>query len=184
VTSQVVETILERSFARQLSQIVVDFIPGTEESADPRERDYQLALLRWREEHITSSAARRLKRWTDEGHDAFAVFQSVQDHVVEAGRAHLDRVLLEHFSAAVARCATPELATVLDRLCDLYAVSTIHEQRGWFLEHGRMTPARAKAFTQAIGRLCFELRPDAERLVDAFGIPDVLLGAPIATAAR
>jgi hypothetical protein len=33
--------------------------------------------------------------------------------------------------------------------------------------------------TRTVNRLCGELRPDAAELVDAFGIPDELLGAPI-----
>jgi acyl-CoA oxidase len=42
-----------------------------------------------------------------------------------------------------------------------------------------MTSQRSKAFTRALGQLCFDLRPKAEALVDAFGIPDVMLAAPI-----
>jgi acyl-CoA oxidase len=44
-----------------------------------------------------------------------------------------------------------------------------------------MTAPRSKAITKAVNRLCAELRPNAEVLVDAFAIPDEVLGAPIAT---
>jgi acyl-CoA oxidase len=181
VAGQVVETLLERVFARKISQVLVDAIPGREEPADPLERDYQLRLFRWREEHIVSGAARRLKRWVDDGHDPFVVFQSVQDHVLGAAHAHVARLILESFDAAVKRCEDPGTARVLDRLCDLYAAENIEADRGWFQDHGRMTSQRSKAFTAAVGRLCHELRPHAGDLVDAFGIPDELLAAPIAT---
>ena len=52
--------------------------------------------------------------------------------------------------------------------------------RAWFLEHSRLTPARAKAVTATVNALCGELRPHADLLVEAFGIPDVVLAAPIA----
>jgi acyl-CoA oxidase len=179
LAGQVVETVIERVFARKIGQVLVDAIPSREESADPLDRAYQLDLFRWREEHIVSSAARRLKRWVDQGYDAFSVFQSVQDHVLAASRAHIDRIILEAFDEAIKRVEDPDLAPVLDQVCNLYAVSNIDADRGWFQDHGRMTSQRSKAFTRALGQLCFDLRPKAEALVDAFGIPDVMLAAPI-----
>jgi acyl-CoA oxidase len=179
LAGQVVETVIERVFARKIGQVLVDAIPTREEAADPLDRAYQLDLFRWREEHIVSSAARRLKRWVDQGYDAFSVFQSVQDHVLSAARAHIDRIILEAFDEGIKRVEDPELAAVLDQLCNLYAVANIEADRGWFQDHGRMTSGRSKAFTRAVGQLCFDLRPKAEALVDAFGIPDVMLAAPI-----
>lgn len=44
-----------------------------------------------------------------------------------------------------------------------------------------MSGSKAKAIRGAVNDLCDEVRPQAEALVNAFGIPDALLGAPIAT---
>ncbi len=68
---------------------------------------------------------------------------------------------------------------MLDRLCDLHALSTIEADRGWFLEHGRITPARSKQVTAAVNGLCAQLRPHAQELVDAFGIPAEWLGTEL-----
>jgi acyl-CoA oxidase len=68
---------------------------------------------------------------------------------------------------------------VLDRLCDLYALWNVERDRGWFQEHGRLTSPRSKAIGRTINRLCAEIRPQAAALVDAFGIPDAVLAAPI-----
>jgi acyl-CoA oxidase len=73
---------------------------------------------------------------------------------------------------------------VLASLRDLHALSLIERERGWFLEHGRLSASRTKAITAEINRLCAELRPRAEMLVDAWGIPDELLRAPIALGAE
>lgn len=54
----------------------------------------------------------------------------------------------EAFVRAVNRCEDGALAVTLDRLCDLYALHEIERDRGWFLEHGRLTGARSKAITK------------------------------------
>ena len=44
-----------------------------------------------------------------------------------------------------------------------------------------MRPAqRAKSVIGAVNELCIELRPHARTLVDAFGVPDAAIAAPIA----
>src|SRR5262249_21696274 len=103
-----------------------------------------------------------------------------QDHVLEAARAHVDRLILEAFVDAVERCeeGTP-LRETLEQLCDLYALSTIEAERGWYFEHSRMTAPQSKAITRAVNRLCSELREQSLPFVDAFAIPESLLG-PIA----
>ena len=60
----------------------------------------------------------------------------------------------------------------------------VEQERAWFLEHGRLTPARAKAVTATVNALCQELRPHARDLVDAFGLNDEWLAAPIALGAE
>jgi acyl-CoA oxidase len=108
------------------------------------------------------------------------VFNAAQDHVLTAARAHVDRVVVEAFVAVIDRCEDPELRKLLDLVCDLHVLSHLERDRAWFLEHSRLTPARAKAVTAAVNALCGELRPHAEMLIDAFGIPDAVLAAPIA----
>jgi acyl-CoA oxidase len=179
VASQVVETVLERLFARKLAQVISDAVPSADERRNLLDRDYQLDLFSWREGHIVASVANRFKRGLSEGYDPFEVFRAVQDHAVNAARAHVDRLILESFARAIASCEDAELAGPLGRLCDLYALSNLEDDRGFFEEHGRLTSARCKAITREVNRLCDELRGEAGLLVDAFGIPDAVLAAPI-----
>jgi acyl-CoA oxidase len=182
VADQTIDTIVEKSLARQLVGAIADVIPGIDDTPrDVRERDYQIELLRWREEHIIGGVARRLKRGMDSGMGPFEVFGACQDHVVAAAHAHVERVVLEAFARAVDACPDTALKVTLDRLCDLFALSTIEADRGWFLEHGRMSAQRSKRITREVNALCSELREEAGALVDAFGIPDAVIAAPIAT---
>jgi acyl-CoA oxidase len=179
VAEQAVETVAERLFARKIAQVIADVVPGRDETGDLLDRESQLELFRWREGHITASIAQRFKRGLDEGYDPFEVFRAVQNHAVNAARAHTERLLLEAFTAAVEASEEGPIKDALGRMCDLYALYAIEQDRGYLQEHGRLTGPRCKAVTREVNRLCDEVRGDAEALVDAFGIPDQVLRAPI-----
>ena len=180
VADRVVETVVERTAARKLIQTLIDAVPGREEDTDLRERGWHLAMFEWREEHVIDGVARRIRAGIGAGHDPFDVFNAAQDHVLLAAQVHIERVVLEHFVAAVDRAEDPALAKLLDDVCDLYALSVIESGKAWFLEHGRLSAPRAKQVTAVVNDLCRELRPQARLLVDAFDIPDAAIGAPIA----
>ena len=176
IASQVIERFVERSAARELwGRIWDDITPSSEEDDDLNKREYQLALFAWREDHVLSSAARRLKGGIDEGYDAFDVFNACQDHVLVAARSHIDRRILECFNAGVEACPDEDSRKVLDRVCDLYALSVIEQYRGWYQEHGRISSTRSKAVIRNVNALCEELRPHAEDLVTALRVPDCVL---------
>ncbi len=180
LAGQVWETVVERSAAREILQrLGDDLVPGRERDEDLLDRDYHLGLFRWREDHMLSGVARRLRRGIDGGGDAFDVFNDCQDHVLATARAHVEREVLEAFVRAIERCEDQELRAVLERLCDLHALANLEADRAWLQEHGRISSTRAKALTRTVNRLCAEIRPIAGDLVDAFGIPDELLAAPI-----
>ena len=150
--------------------------PGRATEGDLLSRETQCELIRWRQEHILSGAARRLKGGIDSGAEPFEVLVDCQDHVVAAARAWVDLVVLEAFAAGVERCEDPGLRAVLDRLCSLFALSRIEADRGWFQEHGKLSSPRSKAVIKAVNALCGELREHASLLVEAFGVPENVLG--------
>jgi acyl-CoA oxidase len=75
----------------------------------------------------------------------------------------------------VERCDYPALKAVLDRLCSLHALHRLEAERGWYQEHGRLTPQRSKAVIRHVNALCAQVRDDAELLVDAFAVPEPAL---------
>lgn len=180
VTDQVVETVVERTAARRLLRNLRSAVPGRDDDADLHDRRWQQGLLAWREEHVVSAVARRLKSMMDDGVDPFEAFNACQDHVLLAAQAHIDRVVTDAFVLEVESCDDPQVAALLDQLCDLHVLSHIEAERGWYLEHGRLSASRTKAVTAAINELCRQLRPHARLLVDGFGVPEACIGAPIA----
>ncbi|QBI53239.1 acyl-CoA dehydrogenase family protein [Streptomonospora litoralis] len=181
---QFLGAVIERTAARSLIERLVSAAPGRGDESDLYDRGWQLELLEDREKHVLDGLARRLRRAGSSGSEAFDAFNDAQDHVLAAGRAHMERVVLEAFVAAIDRCTDQETRRLLDRVCDLFVLSAVEEDRAWFLEHERLTATRAKTVTQQVNRLCAELRPHAEALVDTFGFPDEWLAAPIALGAE
>jgi acyl-CoA oxidase len=179
VAGQVVETVVERLFARKIVQVIADAIPTGEERANLLDREHQLELFRWREGHIVASVANRFRRGLSEGYDPFEVFRAVQDHAANAARAHMDTVALEAFASAIEGCEDHGARDALSLLCDLYALSNVEADKGFYQEHGRLASPRCKQITREVNRLCNEVRLCAGDLVDAFGIPDAILRAPI-----
>src|SRR3989440_8774168 len=175
VADQVVGAVLERTAVRGMAQWIADAVPRKEEDTNLLDREYHTYLFAWREKHVLEAAARRLRKLMAKDADAFAAFNAVQDHLLLAARAHVERVILEHFKAAIDRCDDAETKSLLDQVCDLHVLASLERDRAWFLEHGQLSASRAKAVITNVNRLCRDLRPRARLLVDAFGIPEELL---------
>jgi acyl-CoA oxidase len=177
VAGQLIDTVAERTAVREvLGRLADELLPGRDDEGDLLERETQLELFKWRQEHVLSGVARRLKRGIDDGADPFTTLVDAQDHVVAAARAWVDLVVLEAFAAAVERCEDESTREVLDKVCSLYALSRIEAERGWYQEHGRLSSPRSKSVLRAVNTLCAELRPHAGDLVEAFAVPEQWLG--------
>ncbi|GAA1896783.1 acyl-CoA dehydrogenase [Lapillicoccus jejuensis] len=177
----VTEALLERTSTKSLVRRLIAAAPSRDTDAAGGSglgRGRQLELFADRERHLLEGVARRLQRAL-RADDQFAVFNDAQDHLVAAARAHVDRVVLEAFAAGVEACTDPAARALLGTVCDLYALSTIEANRGWYLEHERLTPVHSKQVVAAVNVLCGQLRPHARDLVDGFGIPDAWLGTEL-----
>nr|WP_237439854.1 acyl-CoA dehydrogenase [Amycolatopsis rubida] len=172
VAEQLVDTVKERSAAWK----VLERLTESDDASVLFDREWQQRLFEDREEHVLSGVANRLRSAAS---DPFGVFNSVQDHVLLAGRVHVDRLVLDAFARALDTCSDPAAKALLERVCDLYALSTIEADRAWFLEHGRISASRSKAVTAAVNALCGVLRPHARTLVDGFAVPEQFLDAPM-----
>ena len=182
VAGLAVETVVERTSAHKLLERIKDVLPGGRDDSWDQEAglldpEYQLAMFRWREEHILSGVARRLKRGMDSGMDTVEVFSQVQDHVIAAGRAHVERLVLEAFvDEDRGHGRQRQQGRAEHALRPLRALH--HRGRpGWWMEHGRLSSTRSKAISREVSSLCRQLRPIAEDLVDGFGIPPEMLHA-------
>jgi len=182
VAGLAVDTVLEKTNVHKLLERIKDVLPGGDDGWDQeaglRDPEYQLAMYRYREDHMLGGVARRLKRGIDDDMNPGEVFSRVQDHVIGAARAHVERLVLEAFIEKTRAFPDGDVKVALNLLVDLHALSGIENDRAWFMEHGRLTSTRSKAITREVGDLCRKIRPICGDLVDGFGVPDEMLRAP------
>ena len=164
---------MKRTAAETIMQTILDTRQDNEEEGSLFNRGTQVKMFEDREEYLLTTVARRLQGKSKEM-SAFDAFNAVQDHVLHAATAHIDRVVLEAFVAGIDSCEDDEARKVLNMVCDLYALSVLEEDRAWFVEHRFLSTERAKAVTRGVNERCRNLRPYAEVLVDGFGIPEQL----------
>lgn len=167
----VVDTVKERTAAAQLIQRLIDARKRDDDPASLLDRGTQLSMFEDREQHVLETAARRLQRAAKASDDeAFAIFNNAQDHVIRCARVHVDRIVLEAFTAAIAR-TSDDAADLLREVCTLYALSVIEDDLAWFQGHKRLSTQRAKQVTGLLNAQCAKLRPQLPALIDALACP-------------
>ncbi|MEM6317681.1 MAG: acyl-CoA dehydrogenase, partial [Bacteroidota bacterium] len=144
--------------------------------------DFHLAAFRYRENYLTYSVGQRLRGLIKSGMNAYDAFLRCQTQLLALANAFVEVKVLEQFVAGVEQAPNQAIKETLRSLCQLYALHTIEGHKGWYLENGYMDGVKTKAIRRMIDSLCKDIRADAKDLVNAYGIPDTLLAAPIAIA--
>ena len=140
---------------------------------------FHLEALQYRTRRLTFSAAMRLKDYIKKGMPASQAFLKVQTHLLELGKAYSAQLSYEVYTDFVNTIADEKLKPLFSKMGTLFALSDIHNNASWYLEHGYISPNKSKAIRQRVERICSELRPHVDVLVDGFGIPEHCLSASI-----
>ncbi len=144
------------------------------------DEQFHLQAFIHREKTILASAAQRIKKLVDSGLESYDAFNVVQHQMIDVAQAYLERIVLEQFQAAIKTIQDEKSKVVLTKLNQLYALSQLEKNKGWYLEDGYMEAVKTKAIRKMVNQLCWDIRPDAVALVNAFDIPESCLAAPIA----
>jgi len=155
---------------------VRDVKPITFGGAPTKPSDY-LDLLAWREERLVATLGARLRHRIGNGMDSAVAFGEVQNHAIRAARAHVEHLVADRFVSVVNDMAGGPERDALSSLCNLHALTTLEADIGWFMEHSKLSATAARELRNIIGELCADVRGVARPLVDAFAIPDAVLGA-------
>jgi len=142
--------------------------------------EFHLQAFIHREKAILASAARRIKKLVDGGLEPYDAFNVVQHQMIDVAQAYLERVVLEQFQLAIKTVEDQKTKEILTKLNHLYALSQLEKNKAWYLEDGYMEAVKTKAIRKIVNQLCWDIRPDAVSLVNAFDIPESCLAAPIA----
>ncbi|MFE5706039.1 acyl-CoA dehydrogenase [Rhodococcus koreensis] len=171
------DVVKKRTAAQQIIQTILDTRQDNEEDGSLFNRGTQLTMFEDREQYLLSTAARRLQGAQKREENPFDAFNFVQDHVLHAAQAHIDRIVLEAFVAGIDECEDDAARDLLSDVCDLYALSVIEEDKAWFMEHRQLSVERSKAVQRGINERCRSLRPHAQTLIEGLGVPEALLGS-------
>jgi acyl-CoA oxidase len=170
---------------RSLTQAISDFGSVARSVGQLRDTQVQRELLTDRVETMVAEIGGRLRDARSmSAADAAALFNSQQNALIEAARAHGELLQWEAFTRALESEASSPNRQVLTWLRDLFGLELIEKHLAWYLIHGRLSPKRAQAVTSYIDRLIARLRPHAVDLVNAFGHSPAHVRAPIASGAE
>jgi acyl-CoA oxidase len=143
------------------------------------DHEFHLSAFYYREQTILVSLVQRMRRLIGQRMDPYDAFLRCQTHMMELANAYVEHFILKQFVDIVESKATVNTMSLLSKMCSLFALATIEEHKGWYLENGYLESPKTKAIRRMVDRLCKELRTDADVLVDAFAIPESCLMAPM-----
>ncbi|WP_300079931.1 acyl-CoA dehydrogenase [Propioniciclava sp.] len=165
-------SVLERTTARSVIDRLV--LSARNLGGDPmRKRGWHVQLFEDREAHVVEGLAKRMRAaGKAPAENAFAAVNACQEHMLNAARAHTDRVVLEAFIEGIEETRDPYIRSILNQVCDLFALATLEEHRAWYMEHDRFDGNRSREISQAVDDLIVELRPVVLELVGGLGVPE------------
>ncbi|MCR6689015.1 acyl-CoA dehydrogenase [Cellulomonas sp.] len=167
------------------AQTLADVGDARRSAGQLRDEATQRELLTDRVEVMVAELAAALRPASKLPADQAAALVNAHQHeLVEAARAHAERVLWEAFTRGVHAATDPGTQQVLTWLRDLFGLTLVERHLAWYLVNGRLSAGRARTVSSYIDRLLVRLRPHAQDLVDAFGYGPEHLRAPIASGAE
>ncbi|GAA2492405.1 acyl-CoA dehydrogenase [Nocardia seriolae] len=170
------DVVRERSGVRQMIQRLRDRGDETVDEGDLSRRSVQLQLLADREDYLVRTAAYRLRARAKET-GPFEAFNNAQDHILAAGAAHIERMVLEAFIDGIAEIADPEARALANTVGDLFVYWSLEQNQAWYIMHRFMSVERAKAVRRGVNELVDRLRPQALTLIEGLGVPEGMLRA-------
>jgi len=123
-----------------------------------------------------------------------------QDNIQAFAKAYADRIVAEAFLETIQENtgkgdefkdhprgpsplsinASADLEPMLKSLFHLHLLARIEADLSWFLIKGLLSEKTGNQVLEVNRRLCNDIAPHALNLIDAFGLPDEVLAAPIA----
>jgi len=171
-----------RYLGSRLSNTFAEFNPvyrrntSLEHLMDP---DFHSHAFRYREKKLLITLSQRKQDYLKKRINPHDAFLKCQSHMVELAKAYVERLVYRNFIQKIDEQNESPEKRVLQKVCDLYALSVIEENKGWFLESDYMDGSKTKAIRRLVTKLCADLKPEAVALVKSWGIPEELVGAEI-----
>lgn len=181
VAKQVGSTAYHRTGLRSVAQAFADVSDERKSANFFKDPANQRELLADRVNAMVAEVAGNLRSAGKDKARTAAKFNENQDLLIQAARAHAELLRWEAFTRALEKTKDENTREVLTWLRDVFALTVVEDDLGWYLAHGRLSMQRARTLPEYINRLLARLRPHAQDLVDAFGYTQEHLRAEIAS---
>jgi len=141
--------------------------------------NFQLHSFKYRKEKLLFSIVQRMRSYLKKQINAYDAYLKCQNHMLKLADAYAELIILESFQEGIQKVKDQAIQNHLIRMRNLFALSALEKDKGWFLENDYFVGAKSKAIRRVINKLCQEVRADANAYVDAFAIPSALVNAEI-----
>ncbi len=173
-----------RFMAGRLSTSVTELNPiiiRNTNSEHLQSREFHLSAFEYRNQKLVFTVVQRMRNYIKKRITPYQAYLRCQNHMLTMAEAYVEKFILEKFHEKIDSVKDKAVKEVLTKLCNLYALHTIEQHKGWYLENDYVSGAKTKAIRRIVNKLCQELRPDVLSLVESFNIPQELLGAQISS---
>jgi acyl-CoA oxidase len=145
-------------------------------AADLLDAQTWLSLAIARETSLRTGLKTRLERAHRVSSDSCALWNDLLPLAREVAEAEAWRLVVERYVEAVR--AHPDQSE-LAALCGLYVLDEVMRHTGQYLLDEVLTPEQVRILPDLVNQLCERILPAAHVLVDAFEVPEHLVGAQI-----
>ncbi len=182
VAERAEDSLYQRSGIRRVIQQVTDVGSDRRSAAWLKDTEVQRSLFTDRVRTQIAEVADALRPVAKKSQAEQAqVFNENQYDLIKAAKSHAQLLQWESFTDALERIEDENTRQIMTWVRDLFALSTIEQDLGWFIEYGHISQQRARALRQYTNRLAARLRPHAQDLVDSFGFTQNHLRMDITT---
>lgn len=170
-----------KSGFKKLLQKITDLgVPSIRRKKMLNER-YQEKMAKKRVDVAIAKYAGRINAASKKGPQAaFDAFNKAQNELIGVAHAYGEYLQLLEFNRNLAKINDVPTREAVTKLRNLFALGLLDKYSTWFLVNGYLSSGRVKEITRISNRLLGEIRPYALDLVEAFGLTDEMLRAPIA----
>ncbi|MDI1227651.1 MAG: acyl-CoA dehydrogenase family protein [bacterium] len=167
---------LAKGAAMQVKRLFAKFNSesGKTEQSHFLDASFQNKIFAARERAMMYALSTKLAKIAKAESPAVAANKCQNDMLAYAD-AYAERLMLQKFVKAVKAQQDPEVRAVLKDVCDLFAVHAMRENGLWYVENGLMKPQTTTALRRLERELTEKIRPHAQMLADAFGVPPAML---------
>ncbi|XP_070533525.1 peroxisomal acyl-coenzyme A oxidase 1-like [Ptychodera flava] len=146
--------------------------------ADLHDLSLLLDAYKHRCQRLVTMAAEKLQNQIMSGSAQHEAWNNTHLSLIKAAKAHCHLFVVRSFVDGIRTMDTSESArAVLKSLCQLYALSGIQEHSGDFLHDGYLSGDQVSMVSDFTASLLATIRPNAVAIVDAFDVPDAILGS-------